>query len=109
MTKNRIKIVERTGVKLQDTITKSNPLKGQDCGRKNCLLCYTKSVTEKKLGQECTKRSLVYETRCLTCEKNENEKIDGMHIEETEKKQMKREMKKYKYIGETSRNAFERG
>ena len=38
MTENSIKIVERTGVKLQDTITKSNPWKGQDCGRKNCLL-----------------------------------------------------------------------
>ena len=37
----------------------------------------------------------MYETRCLTCDKNENDTINGMDIEE--------------YIGETSRSAFERG
>ena len=67
ITKNRVKIVERTGVKLQDVLTKANPWKGQDCERKNCLLCHTKSKTGKNENQDCHKRSLVYEIKCLTC------------------------------------------
>ena len=73
ITKNKIKIVERAGQKIQDIITKSNPWKGQDCERKNCLICYTKIQTEKGTRQDFTQRSLLYETRCLTC-KDENKK-----------------------------------
>ena len=104
-----MKIVERAGVKLQDILTRSNPWKGQDCARTNCLLCHTKQKTNKNLTQECTKRSLVYETRCLTCENIEYNKIDDLDIQEQEKEKLKKEVKLYKYIGETSRSAFERG
>ena len=106
---NKMKIVERAGIKLQDILTRSNPWKGQDCLRPNCLLCLTKKRTEKNQTQECMKRNLVYETRCLTCENNEYEKIDQMEIQEQEKEKMKRKVKLYKYIGETSRSAYERG
>ena len=109
LTKNKVKIVERAGVKLQDVITKANPWKGQDCERKNCILCFTKARTGKKSTQDCHKRSIIYETRCLTCEEAENERIESLDIEEKEKKEMKRNMKKYKYIGESSRSAYERG
>ena len=76
LTGTRIKIVERAGIKLQDLLTTSNPWKGADCGRQNCLLCLTKQITNKNLTQECTRRSLVYETRCLSCEQEETRKIE---------------------------------
>ena len=62
ITKNKVKIVERTGVKLVDIPTKSDPWQGHDCERRNCLLCITKQQTEKNESQPCTMRSLVYET-----------------------------------------------
>ena len=61
------------------------------------------------MTQDCHKRSIIYETRSLTCEEAENERIESLDIEEKEKKEMKRNMKKYKYIGESSRSAYERG
>ena len=109
LTKNKLKIVERAGKKLQDIITKSNPWRGQDCQRENCLICITKTRTEKGQGQDCTRRSLIYETRCLTCEELEIEKIEKMEIDEEEKISRKNKIQLYKYIGETSRSGFERG
>ena len=49
LTRTRVKIVERAGVKLQDLLTTSNPWKGADCGRQNCLICLTKQLTDKNL------------------------------------------------------------
>ena len=109
ITHNRVKIIERTGTKLQDLLTKSDPWKGTDCQRQNCLLCFTKNRTEKLRTQECHKRNVVYETRCLTCQEMEQEKIENMDIGEKEKLELKNKIKIYKYIGETSRSTFERG
>ena len=109
ITQNKIKIVERTGTKLVDLLTKADPWKGADCQRENCLLCLTKMKTEKNKTQDCHKRNVVYETRCLTCERKEQDKIDNLEIEEQEKKQEKSKIKLFKYIGETSRSSFERG
>ena len=38
LTNTRLKVVERTGTKLVDLITKYNPWQGHDCMRENCLL-----------------------------------------------------------------------
>ena len=43
----RIKIVERTGTKIEDLLHRSNPWQGQDCEREGCLLCKTKIRTAK--------------------------------------------------------------
>ena len=83
-TKHKIKLVERAGIKLQDVLTKSNPWKGEDCQRTNCLLCHTKNKTEKNKTQDCYKRNLVYETRCLTCKQVEHKKIENMDFTEQE-------------------------
>ena len=83
-TKHKIKLVERAGIKLQDVLTKSNPWKGEDCQRTNCLLCHTKNETEKNKTQDCYKRNLVYETRCLTCKQVEHKKIENMDFTEQE-------------------------
>ena len=109
ITNCKIKIVERACTKLQDLITKSDPWKGTDCSRQNCLLCLTKLKTEKNKNQDCHKRNIVYETRCLTCQQEQNDKIDTMEIDEKEKSELKKTAKLYKYIGESSRSSFERG
>ena len=63
----RMKIVEEGGEKIMDILHTSNPWKGEDCGRDKCLLCMSKEMTGKGKKQDCTKRSLVYETWCQTC------------------------------------------
>jgi hypothetical protein len=106
---HRLKIVEHPGLKLEDILTQSNPWKGQQCGRENCLLCETKRYTGKNKTQDCTKRSVVYQTYCITCEEREAVKIDdNENLTEKEKKEMKAKIRRYKYIGETSRSTFER-
>ena len=74
---HRLKIVERSGDKLEDLLTSSNPWKGKICERNDCMLCETKTRTSKNLEQECTKRNLVYETKCQTCYGREVEKIEN--------------------------------
>ena len=105
----RIKIVERTGTKIEDLLHRSNPWQGQDCKREKCLLCMTKVRTGKFQEQDCTKRCIVYETWCISCEEKEIEKLENEEEDENTKKEKKKKIKKYKYIGETSRSVYERG
>ena len=104
----RMKIVEKAGIKLQDMLTSSDPWSGEDCGR-DCMLCTTKTITGKKLSQDCTRRSLVYETWCLSCEEEDKLKIQERNdITNLEKKEMLKKMSLHKYVGETARSVFER-
>ena len=109
ITGTKLKIVERSGTKLVDILTKSNPWQGEDCERQNCLLCYTKNKTEKNMSQDCVKRNIVYETRCLSCEDKALENIEALEIDEEERTRKRKEIRQYKYIGESSRSPFERG
>ena len=59
MTGYRLKIVERSGLKLEDILHKADPWQGQDCNRERCFLCKTKSITGKKTTQDCSRCSLV--------------------------------------------------
>ena len=109
-TGNKLKIVERSGTKLIDLIHKSDPWEGQDCGRENCILCATKQKTGKYLGQDCHRRCVVYETWCMTCEERDKKKIEeDEELDEEMRNRKIREMKIYKYIGESSRSFYERG
>ena len=73
-------------------------------------MCATKVLTGKNLTHDCTKRNLLYEIRCLSCEEAELEKIEQVCGDDNEKKiEMKNNMKIPKYVGETSRSAYERG
>ena len=60
-------MVKRFGVKLANVLTKANPCKGEDILHGNCLLCQTKMRTGKKIRQDISQRSVVYETRFLNC------------------------------------------
>ena len=74
LTGYKLKVVERAGTKLEDILHKSDPWQGKDCCRKKCMLCATKSITNKNQSQDCHKRSAVYEIWCLDCQRRE-EKI----------------------------------
>ena len=109
LTSTKLKIVERTGTKLQDILTKSNPWQGTDCTRKNCLLCHTKTRTGKLQSQECSKRNIVYETTCATCEARARQEIEESDLGEKEKIEKIKSMKLFKYVGESNRSSYERG
>ena len=109
VTGNRIKIVEKSGNKLEDILTGSDPWKGADCGRNNCFLCNTKNLTGKNLKKDCTKRNILYEIKCLTCEEESRQKIIDTVEDEAEMKTKLENIKTYKYIGESGRSAYERG
>ena len=105
----RLKVVERTGRSLQDMLTTSNPWRGKDCEREACRPCDTKEKTGKNKNQDCSRRSLVYESWCMNCEKKENEKIDKMEDKtEKEKKVLKKKIILFKYLGEGARSLYER-
>ena len=108
LTGYRLKVVERPGSKLEDILTKSNPWQGQDCGRQDCLLCQTKEKTGENKGQDCCKRSLVYEIWCMECKEKEEKKLVEIFQDEKILKEKKKEIRLFKYIGETSRSAYER-
>ena len=113
LTDYRLKLVERSGSKLEDLLTSNNPWRGQDCGRLQCLLCSTKQKTGTNINQSCTKRSLCYEIWCGECQEEEERKIDEdadeRDLSDKERRSLKEKIMRYGYVGETCRSAFERG
>ena len=99
MTGYRMKIVEKGGTKLVDILHKSNPWAGEDCGRKNCLLCTTKKEEGKTNSQDCRRRNCVYETKCLTCWKRQDQEVEDRCDGEGKKKidEEKRKIRRYIY------------
>ena len=74
------------------------------------MLCQTKRYTGKHLTQDCFRRSLVYETWCISCQEKELEKIEIEAGNDKKRKgELTKNMKLHKYIGETNRSCFERG
>ena len=104
----KLKIVERGGTKLEDLLHRSDPCQGQDCCRQGCLLCATKQYTGKNSTQDCSKRSLVYKTYCISCQEKDEAEIRKEEKDEKRAAEKIRNIKQHAYIGETSRSAFER-
>ena len=109
ITGDKIKVVEKAGMKLENILTKNNPWKGSDCGRPNCLLCATKVLTNKDKKKDCTKRNILYEIKCLTCEEKMKEKLVESLADEKLVKEKIKNMKVPWYIGESGRSAYEKG
>ena len=107
ITGDKMKIVERAGLKLEDVLTRTNPWKGMDCGRPNCLLCLTKTLTGKDKKKDCTKRNILYELRCLTCEEKLRTEIEESEDDEENKKEKLKNMRVPRYVGESSRFLYE--
>ena len=75
------------------------------------MLCKSRKDEGRKDKQDCRKRNMVYQTTCQTCKERKEAEIEEKYREEGQKKvaEIKKSMKKYIYIGETNRSAFERG
>ena len=67
--------MEKTGDKLVDLLHQSDTWNNLDCERPDFLPCSSAGEKDKK-GQ-CKKKSVVYETYCLTCMDNEEESALG--------------------------------
>ena len=100
LTGYRMKIVETGGDKLLDLLQVSNPWRGGDCGREGCWPCETKAWTEKDGKQDCTRRSIVYETWCQTCLDREIEKVE--EADDKKKKELIARIPRFKYLGESA-------
>ena len=93
LTGERVKIVERSGTKLEDLVSGKDPWRGADCGRPNCFLCNTKNITEKDMKKDCTKRNILYEIKCISCEEKETKRIQDSDLDENSKKEMMKKIK----------------
>ena len=106
----RVKLVERSGRKIEDLITNKDPWKNKDCRRPNCFICNTKTITGKGLNIDCTKRNFNYTIKCLNCEEEERHRIDEVAGDNNElKRQLEDNMSTPLYIGETSKSGCKRG
>ena len=109
---------------------KSNAWEDNFCDRIDCLVCA--SAGEEGMKGMCKKRSVIYETYCITCdkrEKNEKEKIllekerekgdkGGKESPENENSSKRKRMNSnpktnkskieynVKYVGETARSSY---
>ena len=61
------------------------------------------------MKKDCTKRNILYEIRCLSCEDKEKTRILESEIDEKEKNEKIKSIKIPTYVGESSRSAYERG
>ena len=107
LTGYRMKVVEKGGDRILDLLQTSDPWRGEDCGRAGCWPCRTKMWTEKDKKQDCSRRSVIYETWCQTCLTREEEKIEEEN--EMEKKRLLEKIPRFKYLGESARSSYERG
>ena len=74
ITGDKLRIVERAGLKLSSLLHRSDPWAGQKCSDQQCLICT--NPHNKKF--DCSKRNIVYKSVCLTCKDendNDNEKV----------------------------------
>ena len=133
-----LKVVERAGRKIVDSIHRSNPWENSICERPDCFPCKSSRKEMKGIMKNCKKRNVLYEIWCHTClaelksklEKDKGKPNDtGAKEEGASKKRKRKDWKEdnekeqerklklekeiydktYKYIGETSRSASERG
>ena len=102
MTGYRVKYVEKAGTSIGNLLCKSDHWVGRLCGRKECLLCYTKEKTGQNLSQSCTKRNVVYVTWCQVCMEEAEKRAE-------EKGKDNKRVKVYKYIGKSAKSSFKRG
>ena len=82
--KINLKVVERAGKKIIETLHKSNPWENAMCERKNCIPCESSKKEMEEKFKNCKKRSIMYQTWCHTC--REKLKVELTKKYELEKK-----------------------
>jgi hypothetical protein len=93
----KTKIVEGVGSKLKHLLPNTNPWSGAPCGRE-CIPCGQEG--EKK--QDCRKRNIIYESKCLLCNPEQDKfQKDGKDLKDGG-------LFPSIYVGETGRSLHER-
>ena len=88
---DRIKIVEKGGLKIKNILCAKNPFKKPRCEQKTCPLCSQSEFVDVSPGEvkvACSTNNVGYRWRCMTCKENDTDKV---------------------YEGETGRSARLRG
>ena len=76
--KERFKMVETGGVKVEDLITKKNPFKKDKCVENDCALCRNITTGKDKVKTLCTTNNVGYRWICENCkDKNINRVYEG--------------------------------
>ena len=80
-TEERIKIVEKGGLKIKDILAPKKPFKKSNCKKKTCPLCTNSEFMDTHLDEvkiPCTTNNVGYRWLCLTCEERDKVKVyDG--------------------------------
>jgi hypothetical protein len=110
-TKERIKIVEKGGLKMKDILAPKNPFKKSNCNKKTCPLCTKSEFVDTHLDEvkiPCSTNNVGYRWLCLTCEERDKVKVydgetgrsarlrGGEHLRDLEKKREKSVLYKHK-------------
>ena len=69
---DRIKIVEKGGIKVENILTKKDPFEKENCKNKVCPICTNES---KKLNILCNSNNVGYRWVCQTCEVQNKTKV----------------------------------
>ena len=93
MTNYRVRVVESAGTALSRLLPSTNPWGTGDCGRQDCITCKQQDDPI----QNCKKRSILYENRCVVC-----------NVDVKEGTEMKDGEGRGVYVGESSRSIYER-
>ena len=110
-TEERIKIVEKGGLKIKDILGSKNPFKTPNCTEKICPLCTMSELVESSSEDRkipCTTNNVGYRWLCLTCKDRDIVKVyegetarsarlrGGEHLKDFEKKRDKSVLYKHK-------------
>jgi hypothetical protein len=107
----RIKIVEKGGLKMKDILTTKNPFKKSKCEQKTCPLCTKSEMIDTMPGEvkiPCNTNNVGYRWLCMTCKDREIIKVyegetgrsarirGAEHLREFEKQKQKSVLFKHK-------------
>ena len=95
MTKERIKIVERSGTTIKQILHKSNPWASGHCNRVDCLMCANGDGK-----QNCREKNIVYQISCMECAAERAAAAADSDLPRC---------RLAIYTGQTSRTGYERG
>ena len=91
-----VKVVERSGSSLKSQFPQASLWEGSHCGRDSCITCNQGA----DFMTHCSKKSLVYENTCATCNTKASSK-EGVTETDSDIPSL--------YVGESSRTIQERG
>ena len=118
-TNERIRIVEKGGLKIKDILGSKNPFKKSNCVQKTCPLC-TKSecvdIQTEEIKIPCSTNNVGYRWLCLTCKERDIVKVyegetgrsarlrGGEHLKDLEKNREKSILYKHKMSDHPTEN-----